>query len=85
MILTLAVARLMSGWLGVADTTGWMVIALIISVAGTLGDLIESMLKRSLGFKDSGSIMPGHGGFLDRFDSVIVAFPMVYLYIALFG
>jgi phosphatidate cytidylyltransferase len=85
MILTLAVARLMSGWLGVADTNGWMVIALIISVAGTLGDLIESMLKRSLGFKDSGSIMPGHGGFLDRFDSVIVAFPMVYLYIALFG
>jgi len=85
MILTLAVARLMSGWLGVADTKGWMIIALIISVAGTLGDLIESMLKRSLGYKDSGSIMPGHGGFLDRFDSVVVAFPMVYLYIVLFG
>jgi phosphatidate cytidylyltransferase len=85
MILTLLVARLFSGWLGVADTTGWMVIAVIISIAGTLGDLIESMLKRSLGFKDSGTIMPGHGGFLDRFDSVVVAFPLVYLYIALFG
>jgi len=85
MLLTLAVARLMSPWLGAADTRGWMIIALIITVSGTLGDLIESMLKRSLGVKDSGSIMPGHGGFLDRFDSVVVAFPMVYLYIALFG
>lgn len=82
LVLTLLVARLFSGWLGVADTKGWMIIALIISVGGTMGDLLESLLKRSLGLKDSGTIMPGHGGFLDRFDSVVVAFPLVYLYIA---
>ena len=85
LILTLIVARLISGWLGVADATGWLVIAVIISLAGTAGDLIESMLKRSLGLKDSGTILPGHGGFLDRFDSVVVSFPLVYLYIALLG
>lgn len=83
--LTLVVSRLMSNFLGVVDVKGWIFIALIVSIAGTFGDLIESMLKRSVGFKDSGSIMPGHGGFLDRFDSVVIAFPLVYLYIALFG
>ena len=83
LLLTLLVARLIGGWLGVADTTGWMIIAVIISIAGTAGDLLESMLKRSLGLKDSGTILPGHGGFLDRFDSVVVSFPLVYLYIAI--
>ncbi len=85
LLLTLLVARLIGGWLGVADTTGWMIIAVIISIAGTGGDLLESMLKRSLGLKDSGTILPGHGGFLDRFDSVVVSFPVVYLYIAISG
>jgi len=83
LLLTLLVARLIGGWLGVADTTGWLIIAVIISIAGTAGDLLESMLKRSLSLKDSGTILPGHGGFLDRFDSVVVSFPLVYLYIAI--
>jgi phosphatidate cytidylyltransferase len=84
-VLALTVAWFISGWLGVVNRTAWLVISLIISVAGTYGDLIESMLKRSAGVKDSGSVMPGHGGFLDRFDSTIISFPLVYLFILLFG
>ena len=84
-ILAALVAWLLSGWLGVVDKTHWVIIAVIISVSGTYGDLIESMLKRSIGVKDSGTIMPGHGGFLDRFDSTILSFPLVYLFISLFG
>ena len=84
-ILSLVAAWFLSGWLGVVDKTQWVIIAMIVSVSGTYGDLIESMLKRSSGVKDSGTIMPGHGGFLDRFDSAIVSFPLVYLFITLFG
>jgi phosphatidate cytidylyltransferase len=61
----------------------WIVIATIAAVIGTLGDLLESKLKRVANVKDSGHIMPGHGGFLDRFDSLLLATPFVWLYIQL--
>jgi phosphatidate cytidylyltransferase len=85
LIIASIAAWFLSDWLGVVNKIHWVVISIIVSVAGTYGDLIESMLKRSTGVKDSGTIMPGHGGFLDRFDSTIVSFPLVYLFISLVG
>ena len=65
------------------STPYWLTIAIIISVFGTLGDLIESKFKRETNVKDSGKIMPGHGGILDRLDSIIFASPYVYLFLKL--
>lgn len=64
----------------------WIGLALTVVIFGTLGDLTESLLKRTIGIKDSGNILPGHGGMLDRFDSTLMAIPaaVVYLYIISF-
>lgn len=59
----------------------WLGFALVVVVFGTWGDLVESLLKRQLGIKDSGNILPGHGGMLDRFDSSLLAIPAVVVYL----
>ena len=61
----------------------WIGFSIVICIAGVYGDLIQSMFKRSLGIKDSGNILPGHGGILDRFDAVFVAIPVAIAYITL--
>ncbi len=66
------------------DMLHWLILAIIIVVSGSLGDLVESMLKRSLGIKDSGNILPGHGGLLDRYDAVLLSAPFVFVYLAMF-
>ena len=65
------------------ELNNWLIIAAIIMIFGTFGDLVESLFKRSLNVKDSGSILPGHGGLLDRFDAVFLAAPAVFVYLML--
>ena len=86
-ILCVAVIALMGYYIPVAKIIAvqhWIAIAAICAIFGTAGDLLESKIKRMADVKDSGSFMPGHGGFLDRFDSLLVAVPFVWLYVKLF-
>ncbi len=69
----------------IAPASHLWIIGFVIMLFGTLGDLIESMWKRSMGVKDSGSALPGHGGWLDRLDSLLLAVPAVYLCLVLLG
>lgn len=66
------------------DNYQWYIIAILIIVGGTFGDLIESLLKRSIEIKDSGNVLPGHGGFLDRFDGLLISAPFIVAYLEIF-
>ena len=83
MILAIIIMSIAS-WLTHFSIYDAIIIAALSAIAGTFGDLLESKLKRMAGVKDSGNIMPGHGGFLDRFDSLLLAIPAVWLYVFLF-
>ena len=81
-LLAIAVGAVVSRFEPSLTLLQWMGFGLVVAVFGTWGDLVESQIKRQLGIKDSGNVLPGHGGFLDRFDSSLLAIPasLIYLY-----
>ena len=85
-VFSIIAAIVMAHYLPFMPISIWIGLALTVVIFGTLGDLTESLLKRTIGIKDSGNILPGHGGMLDRFDSTLMAVPaaVVYLYIISF-
>ena len=80
-VCTVAIGVALSRFYTEYNWNDWIIISLIVVVVGTYGDLTESLFKRSINVKDSGNIIPGHGGILDRFDSFLLAAPFVFFYV----
>lgn len=83
-VFTLGAAYVMAKYEPVVNPIQWVILAAVVVLMGNLGDLIESKLKRAAGVKDSGAILPGHGGILDRLDSLVFAAPFAYLTLTIF-
>lgn len=82
-VFTIAAAFFLTRLMGILDTTDWLALAIIVCILGVFGDLTESLLKRDAGVKDSGTLIPGHGGILDRFDSLLFVVPAAVVYLLL--
>jgi phosphatidate cytidylyltransferase len=80
----IVVAFVLSQYFRVIEDWKWLVIAGIIIIAGTYGDLVESLFKRSIEIKDSGNGLPGHGGFMDRFDGLLLSAPFITAFLKIF-
>jgi phosphatidate cytidylyltransferase len=81
LIATIVISYFIAQYWGDGNVVRWIVIAIITAVFGTFGDFFESKIKRQAGIKDSGNIMPGHGGLLDRFDALLIVVPIIFVYI----
>jgi phosphatidate cytidylyltransferase len=82
-IISIIASQVLAHYFDVLSWYEWLIFAVLVVIAGTFGDLIESLLKRAVGAKDSGRILPGHGGMFDRFDSAILVSPVIYIYLEL--
>jgi phosphatidate cytidylyltransferase len=84
-IFSLIAAYILGQYEPIINPLQWMILATVIVIAGSIGDLVESKFKRAAGVKDSGAILPGHGGMLDRLDSLVFAAPFAYLTLNIFS
>ncbi|MFM8349205.1 MAG: phosphatidate cytidylyltransferase, partial [Bacteroidota bacterium] len=83
-VLGIAFAWMLSGWFTTLEPWQWFTVGVIVVICGDFGDLIESHLKRSMEIKDSGTSLPGHGGFLDRFDGLLISAPFIVAFLEIF-